>query len=187
MGWSNFFSLLYLKFYILSRCANFHANFPSGSIVLYNQEKFLCKISFKPTYRMIGRKLYIRNKEIKETHKEFTLIPNFNHSMLFKVKESTWQTIREECHQRNAGFYFFPNKGTLEGLAYLFGGGYFHVGLHLKGETWVTDAGIEATSLFWGASEPNGNGNENCAAVTPEKFMVDLVCDDLEFSGICIQ
>ena len=57
----------------------------------------------------------------------------------------------------------------------------------MKGETWVTDAGIEMTSVYWAQKEPNGNGNDRCAAVKPSKLINDIACDDDEFHGLCIQ
>ena len=57
----------------------------------------------------------------------------------------------------------------------------------MKGETWVTDAGIEMTNVYCGDTEPNGNGNEKCASVTPSKFINDITCNNDVFNGLCIQ
>ena len=169
----------------LSRCAHFHAAFPSNSIVLYNQEKSLCKISLQPIY-IADEKFYIK-KAVGEKFYDFGLVPNLDHSIIFRTKKATWTIVRNECHQRNALFYFPPNKGLAKRVANLFDGGYFHVGLRLKGEIWVTDAGNELDSVYWDDTEPNGDGYEKCAYLSTGNLIKDCNCDEPEFNGLCIQ
>ena len=169
----------------LSRCAHFHAAFPNGSIALYNQEKSLCKISLKPDY-ITEIKLYFRKNEVQETYNEFGLVPNFDHSILFKTKKATWSIVRNECHQRNALFYFPPDISTFEKLP-SFGVDKLYVGLHLKGGAWVTDDGKEVTNAYWENGEPDGNGNEKCAFTRNNMLLRDTNCDIYESHGLCIQ
>ena len=135
----------------------------------------------------MDKKLYIRNEEIKETQKQFALVLNFDHSILFKTKKATWPIVRNECHQRNALLYFPPDKSTFEKLPNFFGGEELHVGLHLKGGSWVTDAGKEVANVYWKIGEPNGNGNEKCVSARNDMLLRDINCDSNEAYGLCIQ
>ena len=75
----------------------------------------------------------------------------------------------------------------LEGLAYRFGGGPFHIGLRLKGDDWITDAGKDVTSLYWSPGNPSENGNNICVCVNSDKLLDDIICDAHKFNGLCIQ
>ena len=167
------------------RCVHFHARFPNSSVALYDKPTSLCKIIHQPLY-WTSKETYVNSKPYKETSNIVAFAPNFYHSLIFTTNELSWNDAKKTCDKHNALLLQPKNNNFLERVFVKFpDDNFFHLGMHLENDDWITVHGTNVTKFFWAEEEPNSDGSEKCGGAQ-RNGTEDIDCDKDIRKGICV-
>jgi hypothetical protein len=115
----------------------------------------------------------------------YQALPDLENCYRGEVAVASWVNARAAC-EAEGGFLAIPDGGY-EALAIstvvnnLVPAAAAWVGLSdLEAEdVWVTVLGQEATFLPWGALEPDGGTNQNCARLNNDAVLLDDTCTEM--------